>query len=351
MTIKNFTQAEKNFIDLCHEFPPNLDLIHQKLKNEINPNAFEEDYSNVTCRTYLLPEVIYNFGFDENNFKIKRVGCRYLPDIIRLFLEAGFDPSNDCGRAGSDAIASLIFCLPDYYLLPSAELLLAAGADPKIANASDEPYEDAIERIHFEAFVLHTQADFHEAKIFYRLQEFIEDYVLVKNLGTKTFEFVKACQENRIDFSWIEEQLKNGININTSFLTHTSEGYEYQQFLIHEILAGFGWYPSSVNNDEGFGCAELPKLLDLLFKYGLDMSLDEGRSGARSLYNICRTMYDDNSVKAAKMLLDHGANPNIPLYTFSDQTFTQYIGIVSDHRKDLTGTTKFDEIRELLKNL
>ncbi|MCR5814367.1 MAG: hypothetical protein K6G15_07735 [Desulfovibrio sp.] len=339
--LRKFTKAEEDFIDLCLAYPPDLGLIRKKLASEIDPNAYEETECNngEIDKEFLIFKVIYTFGFVESDLEngVKVVGCRYLPDVIRLFLEAGFDPAQDEGRAGSYALGHFIFCATDRYLIPAAKLLLDAGADPRIAPTIDEPYEDALEMIRFDASVRGLDGDHHESKTLYELYEFMENYLLDKSLGTETYEFLRACQEHPVDFKWIKERLENGIDINASFRTHTPEGHPYTQFLIHEILNGFGWYQASVNDDEGFGCKDLPGLLELLFEHGLDLSLDEGRAGARALYMLATCKHDKHVLKAARILLGHGADPEIPLYGFDGKTYIQHLELQT-HSRDSNST-------------
>lgn len=324
-----YSESENAFIALCSACPPNLELIRQKLASEIDPNAFTEyTFGNKTqiCREFLIKDVLFGFGFEEDSEHSwgKEYGCRYLPDIIRAFLDAGFDPSLDEGRAGSQALGNLIFCARDEYLIPAAQILLDAGADPRMMSSRDEPYEDALEMIRFEASYCHTESDTHESKILYQLYEFIRDYLLKRDFGPDVFTFLKACHEHPVDFGWIEKQLKNGLDVNASFTTHTSWGDPYTQFLIHEILDGFGWYELSVDQDNGFGCKDLPKLLELLFEYGLDLSLDEERTGARALYNLILCKYDEYVLEAARLLVQHGANAHIMPHEFS-KTVAEYL--------------------------
>lgn len=339
-----FNTSEKEFIGLCHAFPPDLSLIRQKLFEKINPNSYTEHttYNGQIIRQYLLSEIFYYFGFDDSDIEnIRELGSQYLPEITQIFLEAGFDPAGDDGRAGSDAIASLMYCCPDEYIIPTAKLLLDAGADPRIAPTKNDPHEDALEQIYYDATVWDDESRHHRAKILFQLYEFISDYILKKNFGREIFNFIVACREDFLDFPWIRERLKQGLDVNASFTTRTPDGYPFKQYLIHEILDRFGKYPYSVAYVAGFGCADLPDLLRLLFDYGLDLYLDDGLVGTRALYKLIWCKFDEHVLESARILLDHGANPNISAYEYEKRSFAEYLTYRIDH--DIKEYGKLDE--------
>ena len=146
--MKPFGKLENELIELCHQYPPNLDAIKAKIAEGADVNAYDDDR---TVKTSLLAEVIYNYGWnlsDKNS--AEDYNCEYLPAIVTIILDAGFDVALDDGRYGAMALAHLRFCATDRRILEVAKLLLNAGADPHVAPYEDEPYGSAIEDIRFE---------------------------------------------------------------------------------------------------------------------------------------------------------------------------------------------------------
>lgn len=57
---------------------------------------------------------------------------RYLPEIIKLFLNSGFDVTRDGGRVGGRCLLNLTWASYDKYILDATKLLLHAGVDPNV---------------------------------------------------------------------------------------------------------------------------------------------------------------------------------------------------------------------------
>lgn len=54
----------------------------------------------------------------------------YLPEIVRFFLESGYDVTFGNGAHGGESLYALCFSTHDKYILDAAKILLDAGADP-----------------------------------------------------------------------------------------------------------------------------------------------------------------------------------------------------------------------------
>ena len=170
--MKTFGKLEEELIDLCQQCPPDLEAIRAKIAEGADVNANDGDE---WVKKSLLAEIIYNFGYDEEDLKIKEFGCQYLCDVIRIILESGFDVTLDEGRYGAMALSHLIFCYTDEHVLDAAQLLLNAGADPRIAPYADEPRETTIMIVDFDAFVRQCDGDINESEILNKLAEMLKE--------------------------------------------------------------------------------------------------------------------------------------------------------------------------------
>ncbi len=173
--MKTFGKLENELIELCQKCPPDLEAIRAKIAEGADVNANDGDE---WTKKSLLAEIIYNFGYDEEDLKIKVVGCQYLCDVIRIILDAGFDVTLDEGRYGAMALSHLIFCYTDKHVLDAAQLLLNAGADPRIAPYADEPKETTIMIVDFDASVRLYDGDFEEYEILDNLAKMLEKAAL-----------------------------------------------------------------------------------------------------------------------------------------------------------------------------
>ena len=170
--MKTFGKLENELIDLCHQCPPDLEAIRSKIAEGADVNANDGD---AQTKKSLLAEVIYNFGWVEENDSIEKYGCQYLCDVIQIILDAGFDITLDEGRYGAMALSHLIFCYTDEHVLDAAQLLLNAGANPSIAPYADEPHETVITMVSFDASVRLYDGDIEEFEILDSLTEMLKE--------------------------------------------------------------------------------------------------------------------------------------------------------------------------------
>lgn len=169
--MKVFGKLENELIELCHQCPPDLKAIQAKIAEGADINAHDgEQYA----KSSLLAEVICNFGYSELPQNVQPYSCEYLPAVIKIFLDAGFDVQLDEGRYGAMALGDLIFCYTDKYIFDAATLLLDAGADPTIIPYEDDPSESVLEMIRFDAWFRSTEGDKEESALLYELADLIE---------------------------------------------------------------------------------------------------------------------------------------------------------------------------------
>ena len=120
-----YGERELRLLEACRAFPPNFDTINAIIDEGANLNAKNEgDGEN-----NLLSDIILNYG-DQLGMN----GVR-LPEIVKLFLERGFDVSLDEGRYGAMCLINLLHSSDDDYIIEAAKLLLAAGANPDIPSS------------------------------------------------------------------------------------------------------------------------------------------------------------------------------------------------------------------------
>lgn len=75
----------------------------------------------------------------------KAYDSAYLPDVVRFFLESGYDVSRDDGIFGARALQSLCWSSSDKNILEAAKLMLDAGADPLVCVEDEDDVFGSIE--------------------------------------------------------------------------------------------------------------------------------------------------------------------------------------------------------------
>lgn len=167
-----YGKLERELIELCRAYPPNFDAIRAKITEGADVNA-GEIYSNI------VSEILYDYGWlcgcgDENEM----CSGEYLPAIIKICLDAGFDVSRFAGAYGGDALWSLVFTPSCREIFEVAEMLLKAGAD--IRYIPPDEFEDVLEAIRFDGLfeIDETRAQYGLARgeLTYRLFLFLRDW-------------------------------------------------------------------------------------------------------------------------------------------------------------------------------
>ncbi len=156
-----FKEKEQQLLQCCLACPPDMDGICRMLAEEVNVNACDGDDT-------LLSEVIAGFGRHEQTTGQPCNG-KALADIVRLFLQRGFDVRGQNGRTGAVCLVMLMFALYDDAMLSIADMLLEAGADPCYLFEDDG--ETLLEAVRFEAVFLMGEGFEQEAGYVERLYE------------------------------------------------------------------------------------------------------------------------------------------------------------------------------------
>lgn len=147
-----YRPVDQQLIDACREYPPDFAGIQKILSQGADVNAIsseDPDRSVITEIIYCYPEIIELQAAacprceDEDcsgcSLYAPHADGRYLPQIIQLLLENGFDAAREDGIAGARALLHLIWSSQDKYILDSCKLLLRAGADPTLCPYPGDP--------------------------------------------------------------------------------------------------------------------------------------------------------------------------------------------------------------------
>ena len=171
-----YGKLEQELIDLCLTYPPDFDAIRGKIAEGADVNAGATD-SNI------ISEILYNYGWDwEGGTPNIGYSGEYLPRIVQILLDAGFEVSHCGGAYGGDALWNLVFAPPCRACFEVAEILLKAGANPRYIPPDD--YEDVLEAVRFHGALAMDdsltwgsgQEDLTEGEFAYRLYLFLRDW-------------------------------------------------------------------------------------------------------------------------------------------------------------------------------
>ena len=142
--MKRISKLEKELIELCHQCPPDIEAVNAKIAEGADVNA-------MTSYEPVLADVICGFGKKLTEYGYEDYSCQLLPDIVRVFLDAGYDVSRNNGFHGGFALFELTNCCPGPEILDAARILLDAGADPDVCPFDDEPEDTVIDLIWYES--------------------------------------------------------------------------------------------------------------------------------------------------------------------------------------------------------
>lgn len=141
--------------EACTCYPPDFEKIDAILAQGINLNADSDSDPDEN----LLSSIILGYPqiqdmllfcmeggdchecqyYEDCDLRVPDADGRYLPQIVKRFVNHGFDCSRRSGQAGGICLINLTWSSYDTYILDAAKLLLAAGADPMTAPHSDSP--------------------------------------------------------------------------------------------------------------------------------------------------------------------------------------------------------------------
>ena len=105
--------------------PPDFDMARQFLAQGANINAVD-DHDDETLLHRCIMDVY--FGIES----------KFLPEMVRFFLENGYDVTRENGRFGAEVLYALCWSTYDKMILDAAKILLDAGADPLYPVADGE---------------------------------------------------------------------------------------------------------------------------------------------------------------------------------------------------------------------
>ena len=134
-----FYDQYKEIIDsLAFMYPPNFEPLQEALNNGLNINVYDKD-ADYDMQDTLLSYVLDYYGDGIQDGK-------YMSNIVKFFLDKGYDVNANNGLHGALALKSFVYSLTcDKYSIESAKLLLDAGADPFIPLYDDNDPVSAYE--------------------------------------------------------------------------------------------------------------------------------------------------------------------------------------------------------------
>lgn len=132
-----FGLKENELIELCSVYPMDIERVREKIK-QVDLTATNDDGDNLLSRVILAYMKMYHVKF-------AKVDGRYLIDVVKLFLENGFDLTRENGKFGAQCLMSLYNSSCDEYVLEACKILLKEGAQTKWCNSDGEDCIDASE--------------------------------------------------------------------------------------------------------------------------------------------------------------------------------------------------------------
>lgn len=159
--MEKYRSIDKQLLEACQDYPPDFGMIKALLEQGADVNAV----SATDPDECLFTEIIFDYPLiswmredacarceDENcdggGLNYPDADGRYLPRIIRLFLEHGFDARS---RMGAMVLVDLTHCHRNRYILDCCKPLLSAGASPEMAPYSDDK-ESSLSAVGLKAF-------------------------------------------------------------------------------------------------------------------------------------------------------------------------------------------------------
>ena len=150
-----YSELENSLLNESRKIPPDFLRMKQLIDDGADINAADYDET-------LLSELMLGYPNEEElpnecngcNTEIKGSDCddcsicnpqnlegRFLPELVRFFLDNGYDVTRDNGAHGGKALKNLSWSSYDEYIIDAAKLLLHAGADPEYKEEDDTVVE------------------------------------------------------------------------------------------------------------------------------------------------------------------------------------------------------------------
>lgn len=200
----HFGELEDRIRDACNEYPPDLDEIGRLMEQcgDLTITSAEDPEENMLSDIILwYPEQRELKVFCEQCTDDSCEGCgiagefdgRWLPQIVRLFLQHGFDVRRNNGMAGRMCLEQLVLSSGDAYAIEAEKLLLEAGADPLITVE----WETAIQRYGGEASFRGCENELWHENLYNTMEKVAR--AASQGLDFRGIEFFESCIGKRID--------------------------------------------------------------------------------------------------------------------------------------------------------
>lgn len=119
---------------ITHRIPPDYSLLEQALQDGLDINVYDSDAEYAIDQETLLSKVLRNYAYD---LETEEYPC--LPDIVRWFLEHGYDVHANNEFHGVVAMDAFVYPSSiDKYTLEAARVLLQAGVNTNVQAFPDD---------------------------------------------------------------------------------------------------------------------------------------------------------------------------------------------------------------------
>lgn len=119
----SFGPLETQLQEAAGAYPPDFETMERLLGEGADINACTDEET-------LLSEVICGYPEMAGGEEVEQRDGRYLPEVVRFFVEHGYEVRRRDGAHGGQALMALSWASYDRYILDAAKILLDAGADP-----------------------------------------------------------------------------------------------------------------------------------------------------------------------------------------------------------------------------
>lgn len=200
-------------LDACIKYAPDFQLVKELLNSGIDLNMISEKNRNEPQdkNETILSEIILNYtesldrSYCQGCERDICYGCtrhgsdgQYLPEIVRLFLEYGFDCSAHGGLAGAICLQNLTWSTYDEYILDAAKLLLKAGARPDCIVCDFPENETVLQWVAVKESAADCVDEDHSlSNLFYTLYEIMD--ASVKGEAFDGIQYFDHCVGKRLD--------------------------------------------------------------------------------------------------------------------------------------------------------
>lgn len=182
---------ENQLVDACKEYPPDFEKIRSLIAQgaDLNAASVSDPDENMLSQIILgYPEIAElheacvrctDDNCDGCGLNYRDADGRYLPQIIALFLENGFDVSKNERRFGAMCLQNLTWSSYDKYILDGTKLLLKAGATPNISPwCNEDEHETVMSWVATkESAAKFVHDDPEQARLFGAMYEIIDAYL------------------------------------------------------------------------------------------------------------------------------------------------------------------------------